>query len=260
MIFVAANLPRLNFPASQTTMSHQSRLIIDQDFSKLDSINPSIWNFESGLPANHELETYTGEGAGNAYIENGNLVLEAKKDANGKITSGRLTSKLAFKYGKVEVVAKVPPGRGTWPAIWMLGNSLRETGAAHVDWPACGEIDIMENVGFDPDNFHTTLHTAKYNWMKHNQPTVVKNIPDGPAKFHKYTLDWTASGMTFDIDGEQLVHWDKLPGGTDAWPFDSPCYLILNLAIGGDWGGAKGVDDSILPCKFLIKSVKVWQG
>lgn len=252
-------IPMLLIASLGVQAPHHRQLVFDRDFSKISKVDPAIWNYETDPPANHEKEVYTGPGEGNVHIEDGALVLVAKRDAAGKITSGRITTKQTFKYCKVEVVAKVPTGRGTWPAIWMLGQSLRESGAAHRDWPKCGEIDIMENVGFDPDSFHTSVHTGKYNWMNNTELTIAKTIANGPAKFHKFGMDWTKAGMTFTIDGEKIVHWDRRPGGEDAWPFDAPCYLILNLAIGGDWGGQKGIDNSIFPAKFEIKSVKIWE-
>lgn len=252
-------IPMLLIASLGATAKPARHLVFVQDFSKIKQLDPKVWNYETDPPANNEKETYTGPDGGNVYIKDGALVLEARKDASGKITSGRITTKQTFKYCKIQVVAKVPAGRGTWPAIWMLGDSLRQSGAANRPWPQCGEIDIMENVGFDPDSFHTTIHSGKYNWMKNNEPTIAKTIANGPATFHTFWMDWTKEGMTFTIDGKKLVHWDRKPGGEDAWPFDAPFYLILNLAIGGDWGGQKGIDDSIFPAKFEIKSVKVWE-
>lgn len=235
------------------------QLVLDKDFSVLTDVDESVWRFDDGPVHNNEAQKYTLKPAKNAWIEDGCLVLEARKK-DGVITSARLQSVAAWKHGKVEVVAKVPTGKGTWPAIWMLGDSLRQNSPLNfVPWPKCGEIDIMENVGFDPFKFYFTLHSEKFNHMKGTQMTEVVTIPDETPAFHTYTLDWRPGKIEMAMDGKVVFSREKGAEGEDGWPFEAPHYLILNLAIGGFWGGAKGIDESIFPSRFLIKSVKVWQ-
>jgi beta-glucanase (GH16 family) len=232
------------------------KLVYEENFAREKQIDPKMWHFDDGPSYNAEIEKYTSAGGGNAYLTRDGLVIEARKN-DGKVTSARLTSNQSWKYGYFEFVAKVPTGRGTWPALWMLGDSLRHPNSP--GWPACGEIDIMENVGYDPDNFHYSLHCKKYNFMVGNERTKVVPAPDAPASFHTFGLDWRDGSITFYQDHKAVYHVDRTENTVDAWPWDAPFYMILNLAIGGNWGGAKGVDDAIFPSKFIVKSVKIYQ-
>ena len=242
---------------------HQSpskgrKLVFSCDFTKLHHLSATDWKFDDGPVYNNEQEKYvSGEGA-NAQISKGGLTIVATK-AKGKVLSARIQSVKAWKYGYFEISAKVPPGRGTWPAIWMLNDRLRRPkGPDSVGWPKCGEIDIMENVGFDPNSFHFSLHSQKFNFMQANQRTKI--IPcKNPFELHKFGLDWRPNSITFLLDGRTVYHVDKTEDTVESWPFRDPFYLILNLAIGGNWGGAKGVDDAIFPSKFLIRDVKIYQ-
>ena len=234
-------------------------LVLNQNFAHIKTLNPKIWHYDTSRAYNNELETYTGLGQGNVYIKNGMLVIEAKKSASGKITSGRLTTIPSYKYCHIEVVAKVPTGRGTWPAIWMLGNSIRQKGSAFRGWPLCGEIDIMENVGFDPAAFHFTLHNQLDNGNNNTGITFTKRVAHATDRFHTFGMYWSKSAITFTMDGKKVVTRKRIPGGEGHWPFDKPFYLILNLAIGGDWGGAKGISPNLFPAKLEIKSVKIWE-
>lgn len=233
-------------------------LVFSDDFSKEKRIDPKKWLYDDGPVYNNELEKYTGASGGNTYFKNGNLVIEARKE-NGKVTSARLESVKAWKYGYFECVAKVPSGKGTWPAFWMLNDRLRHPGNQEkVGWPQCGEIDIMENVGYDPPGFHFSLHSGKYNWMRKEQRTSVTRVSN-PTDFHKFGLDWREDSITFYLDDKPVYNVKKTEPDFDSWPFRDPFYMILNLAIGGSWGGAKGVDDSIFPAQYVIKSVKIYQ-
>lgn len=235
------------------------QLVLDQDFSCLAQIDPAVWHFDDGPVYNNELQTYTSPAEKNARVEDGCLVIEARRKG-GKVTSARLASRQSWKYAKVEVVAQVPRGKGTWPAIWMLGDSVRKIDPAiHREWPLCGEIDIMEHVGFDPTKFHANLHSESFNHMKQNSRAGSLELARAASGFHTFVLDWTKSGITVSMDGQQALAANATAGDEKSWPFDAPFFLILNLAIGGDWGGQQGVDESIFPAQYRIKSVRVWQ-
>ncbi len=220
--------------------------------------DPDKWDYEVGFIRNREKQYYTRARRENARVEDGMLVIEARKEPyeNAEITSASLHTrgKQHFQYGRIEVRAKLPTGRGTWPAIWMLGTNIREVG-----WPTCGEIDIMENVGFDPDRIHANIHTRAYN---HVRGTGKGNrlLADKPyEKFHLYALEWYPDHMDFFLNGEKYFTFANEGTGNDTWPYDKPHYLILNLAIGGAWGGQKGIDDAIFPQKYLIDYVRAYE-
>ncbi len=233
-------------------------LVWEDNFDVAGLPNSKIWGYEEGFIRNNETQYYTKERLENCRIENGNLLIEARKDNwNGHdITSASLNTfgKKSILYGRIEVKAKLPTGVGTWPAIWMLGENMEK-----IDWPACGEIDIMENVGFDPDVIHANIHTKAYNHVKKtnkgNKITIEKPFND----FHVYAVEWFEDHMDFFVDDKKYFTFQNEKTGNDVWPFDKPHYLLINLAIGGAWGGQKGVDDSIFPQKYFIDYVKVYK-
>jgi beta-glucanase (GH16 family) len=242
-----------NLPLKQRT------LILDQDFSKLNDVDESVWIFNDGPVHNNELQTYTTKKDGNIFFQDDALVIEARKEG-GVITSGRLMSVNAWQYGVVEVVAKVPKGKGTWPAIWMLPESIRESDLSkRLTWPRCGEIDIVEHVGFDPLNYHFTIHSEKYNHMKETQLGAVVPVEEEEHQFHTFMLDWRPESIEMRMDGQRTYFIEKTEDTQEAWPFDCPYFVVLNLAIGGDWGGKFGVDEDIFPTRFMIKSVRFYQ-
>jgi beta-glucanase (GH16 family) len=235
------------------------KLVWEENFNYTGLPNPEIWSYEEGYVRNNEVQYYTRGRSENARVEDGNLIIEARMDnwQGNKITSASLHTyvKKSILYGRVEVRAKLPSGTGTWPAIWMLGNSF-QTGTG---WPACGEIDIMENVGYDPDVVHGNIHTKAYNHVlgtaKGNKLTLEKPYD----LFYTYAIEWYDDRIEFFIDDECYLVYENEYNGSDTWPFDKPHYLILNLAIGGSWGGQKGVDESIFPQKYYIDYVKVYK-
>ncbi|MGD0094392.1 MAG: glycoside hydrolase family 16 protein, partial [Planctomycetota bacterium] len=252
------------------------KLVWSDEFEGEGAPDPKKWTYETGFVRNAELQYYTKDRRENARLEGGNLVIEAVKerfknpnyDANAKdknnwnrarefadYTSASLTTKglASWTYGRVEVRAKVPGGRGTWPAIWMLGTDKS------AGWPKCGEIDIMEYVGFDPDGIHTTIHTGAYNHVKKTQKGHRTVVPKPYDDFHVYAIEWNDKEIVFFVDEQKVFAFQNDGKGVDAWPFDKPCYLLLNYAVGGAWGGAKGVDESIFPSKYLIDYVRVYE-
>jgi beta-glucanase (GH16 family) len=255
------------------------KLVWSDEFDKPGLPDISRWGYEFGYAQNNERQFYTRERKENARVENGMLVIEARKerypiggpDAAAKsgsrrkrqgeagvapYTSARLTTrgKAAWTYGRIEVRAKLPAGRGTWPAIWMLGSNFERAG-----WPACGEIDLMEHVGYDPGVIHGNIHTAKYNHVRKTNKGDKIPIPDASDAFHVYAVEWDAQKIDFFVDGRKYFTYKNEGDGPATWPYDKDEYLILNLAIGGDWGGQKGIDDSIFPQRFFIDYVRVYQ-
>ena len=220
------------------------------------TLNESHWNYElgDGCPnlcgwGNNERQIYT---KNNVSVKDGNLVITATKDSisyySGRITTAK---KVEFQYGTIEVKAKLPLGQGTWPAIWMLGNDIGTVG-----WPACGEIDVMEYVGKNPHTIHTTLHTPdSHGQSKNTKVMTIENIEDG---FHVYKCHWTKDSIAFFIDGSLVYTFAPEIKNENTWPFDKPFYLILNLAIGGNFGGPQ-VDDSIFPQEFMVDYVRIYK-
>lgn len=234
------------------------KLVFSQDFRHLKDVDESVWHYNDGPVYNNEIQKYTKKSAKNAWVEGGRLIIEARKH-DGVVTSGRLQSVQSFKYGYFEAKVKVPAGRGTWPAFWMLNDKLRRQGAEHIPWPRCGEIDIMEYVGYDPGNYHFTIHTEKYNHMKNTQKGKMVSTNEKSPQWRTFGVDWTTDYLRFYMDGNKVYEIVKDETSFDAWPFDDPYYMILNLAIGGGWGGAKGVDDAIFPSRYEVEYVKVYQ-
>jgi beta-glucanase (GH16 family) len=235
------------------------KLVWHDEFNKAGRPDPKKWTYEVGYVRNGELQFYTKDRPENARVEGGNLVIEARNDSfeGHKVTSASLTTQglASWTYGRIEVKAKVPTGKGTWPAIWTLGTDITDVG-----WPACGEIDIMENVGFDRDRAHFNIHTPHLGHAPGSSSTfntVVPNLPDG---WHIYAMEWFPDRVDLLMDGKKMLSYlNDGKGDEGSWPFHKPQYLILNLAIGGAWGGQQGVDDAIFPSKYLIKYVRVYQ-
>ena len=223
-------------------------------------VNPDAWTYETGAHGwgNNELQNYTA--GGNADVSNGMLTLTAEKLNDnmqaGSYSSTRLISrnKQEFQYGRIEIRAKLPSGRGIWPAIWMLGGNFTTTG-----WPACGEIDIMEYVGFEPNIVHSTIHTASGFGGNGNGRSA--SLPSAEEEFHNYGIVWTKNKIQFYIDEPSNITHTYAPATkTDEnWPFDQTAFFILNIAVGGDWGGAQGIDNSIFPQTMEIDYVHVYQ-
>ncbi len=255
------------------------KLVWCDEFDKPGLPDLAKWDYETGFTRNNEKQQYTRARKENARVENGNLIIEAKREryigpgstrasksrrnarassdpSDADYTSASLTTrgKAAWTYGRIEVRAKFPSGRGTWPAIWTLGTNIDKAG-----WPTCGEIDIMEFVGFEPGVVHANIHTKKYNHVMNTGKGDKVMIPDASQAFHVYAVEWDAARIDFFVDAQKYFIYRNDGTGQDAWPYDNYQYLILNLAIGGDWGGQKGIDDAIFPQRYEIDYVRVYQ-
>ena len=231
------------------------------EFDYTGKPDPKKWNYDLGDHGwgNHELENYVSD-LKNARVENGNLIIQAIKEKSGKLdySSARIVSKGKgdFLYGKFEIRAKLPAGRGTWPAIWMLAS---QNIYGNNGWPDNGEIDIMEHVGFDQNNIHGNIHTKAFNHsIKTNKGNNIQ-INNASSEFHVYACEWQPDYIAILVDGNEYFRFKREANWQwQEWPFDKPQHFLLNIAVGGDWGGQKGVDDSIFPQKMEVDYVRVY--
>lgn len=239
-------------------------LVWSDEFDSGTGPDPAKWSYDTNRNKdgwyNNEAQYYSANRAENARIVDGHLVIEARKDDLNMLadyggqhySSARLVTqgKAEWTYGFFDVRAKLPCGKGQWPAIWLLGTG---------PWPSTGEIDIMEAVGHEPTTIYGTTHSVDS--VKNNGHFGDKTeVADQCTAFHNYQLDWTETGITFLIDGKAFYHRDRPAGtNTDTWPFVTPEYMILNIAVGGNWGGQQGIDDSVFPQQMQVDYVRVYQ-
>ena len=269
MIMLKKMLPALllllTYSLNSTAQSKKYKLVWSDEFEKPGLPDSTKWSYDKGMGCpdncgwgNDELEYYTTSRLENARVENGQLIIEVKKEKfeNASYTSARLSTKhkADWKYGRIEVKAMLPKGKGTWPAIWMLSTNWEYGG-----WPESGEIDIMENVGYEPDSVFGTVHTKSYNHVIHTQRSQGLSYPDLSSAFHVYAVEWTADMISFFVDDKKYMEFKNEHTGSSAWPFDKEFHLLLNVAVGGGWGGKHGVDDKIFPQKMIVDYVRVYQ-
>jgi beta-glucanase (GH16 family) len=237
-------------------------LVWSDEFNYTGPPDPVKWSCEAGGHGwgNNELQYYTY--GNNVQVDGEHMIITARNEKMGgrEVTSTRIrtANKGDWLYGKVEVSAKVPTGRGTWPAIWML-----PTDWFYGKWPASGEIDIMEHVGYNPDVLVTTIHTESYNHSIQTQKGKSVKRDGMTNDFHVYAVEWLPDKIKFLYDGELQFTYN--PGMLKdnptykEWPFDRRFHLLINLAFGGNWGGARGVDFAVLPATYIIDYVRVYQ-
>ncbi|WP_339866407.1 glycoside hydrolase family 16 protein [uncultured Algoriphagus sp.] len=240
-------------------IAQEARLIWSDEFSTEGLPDPDKWTYDVGDHGwgNDELEYYSQSDLKNARIVNGELIIEAHADPSHPkgYTSARLLTKgkASWQFGYIEVKAKLPYGRGTWPAIWMLPEEN-----LHGGWPKNGEIDIMEHVGYDPGKVHGTVHTEAFNHVIGTQKGGFQQVPDFNDVFHTYAVDWTADKIDFLIDDSIYFTFENTGKDYKEWPFDQPFHLILNIAVGGGWGGQQGVAPEIWPQRMVVDYVRVY--
>lgn len=239
-------------------------LVWSDEFEGEGLPDSSKWSYNIGNWGwgNVEPQYYTDSRVENARQEGGNLIIEARKNDMGMPwTSARLTTagKVSFTYGKIEFRAKVPEGRGTWAAGWMLGDTYQD----ELSWPYCGEIDILECVGYEINDTtgngmnHATCHTRAYYFKQGNQISSVIDVDSMNTKYHTYGIEWDSTGLHAFLDGEKYYTYDKTADELE-WPFNNPQNVILNLAVGGGWGGAQGIDESYDSHQFVVDYVRVY--
>lgn len=236
--------------------SFSSTPVWQDEFDGTGKPDPARWGYDLGGHGwgNRELQTYT-DSIDNAFVGNGVLTLVANKDDALGYTSARLITKGKgdFRYGRIEVRAKLPARRGTWPAIWM-----KPTDGVYGGWPKSGEIDIMEHVGHDPGRIHVSVHTQTYNHIIHTQKTNTTQVEDPNLQFHRYRVDWTPDAIDGYVDDVHVFKFANEGAGSATWPFDQRFFLLLNIAVGGFWGGIEGVDAAAFPARMEVDYVRVY--
>ena len=265
-------------PAPETVKTSDGRelkLAWNDEFNGEGLPDPEKWSYEIGYVRNNEAQYYTDGRPENIFQKDGLLTIRTLKesyDIDGKPQNhGRKTAdytsaaietlgKASWLYGRVEVRAKLPKGKGIWPAIWMMGDNIRTEG-----WARCGEIDIMEYVGHTPFTAHATIHMQRKGAKPWEVVSKGKNVKlDKPGeqpeeRFYVYALEWTEEKLLLFVDDILVLEFKRSEEEpkTETWPFDKPCFLILNTAIGGGWGGE--IADDTCPTDFLIDYVRVYQ-
>jgi len=244
------------------------------EFSYTGGIDLTKWSYQTGGGGygNNELQYYT-DREENLYVDGNNLLIKALYEDYEyyEYTSAKIwtVNTESWKYGKFEMRAMIPYGTGTWPAFWMMPSTFKYGG-----WPDSGEIDIMEHVGYDMNVVHGTIHTERFAGSNGRGGSTTSLITDGTItsidvanEFHTYGIIWDETSITWYYDGYEFasVGYNPYLTGTTSydttvdWPFDQSFYLILNLAIGGNWGGVEGVDALIFPATYTIDYVRVYQ-
>lgn len=239
-------------------------LVWDDEFDYNGAPDPQKWTYDLGNHqwANNELQAYTNQ-AENVFVKDGTLTIQAikKQDGDKQYTSARLNTYglHSWQYGLFEFRVKLPKGKGSWPAVWMISDAGRQGTA----WPRCGEIDIVEYVGKKERELLFSLHSEGHNHQRHDrkQYTSFVDYEGLSDSFHDYTMEWTPDFIEFLVDGNSLCRYNKSDDSEDqseiSWPFDQPFFLILNIAVGGNLGGP--VDESAMPFIMEVEHVRVYQ-
>ncbi len=241
-------------------------LVWSDEFNTGNQPDPTYWTYDLGTGnsgwGNNEIQVYTNK-TENVRIEDGHLIIQALRQNGNNWTSARVKSqgRYSFTYGRIAFRAKLPAGSGTWPALWMLGDNITEIG-----WPACGEIDVMEHVGKDPGSVHASLHTPSSSGATVN--TRTRNVSDFSSAFHLYEAEWTPDAIIFSIDGQPFYTYNPASKTASTWPFDAPQFIIMNVAMGGNFGSdpqyetgnqRNGVDPNLTSATMEVDYVRVYQ-
>jgi len=243
------------FSISCLAQQQHRKLVWEENFNS-KQLDKKAWNFElgDGCPnncgwGNNERQVYTDT---NHFLKDGKLVIRVEK-AGTHYTSTRINTagKKEFQYGRMEAKVKLPTGKGIWPAFWMLGSTIRKIG-----WPNCGEIDILEYIGRDPHAVYTSLHTeASHGNTINTKKTIFPAIEDG---YHVFAIDWTKDKIEFLVDDVSVYTFEPKDKTANVWPYNQPFFFILNVAVGGNFGGPE-VDDTIFPQEYSIDYIRVYQ-
>ena len=245
------------------TQKHKSsklKMVWSDEFNYKGLPDSTKWGYDVGGNGwgNNEAQFYTKADVNNAVVGNGflSIIVRKEKHENKEYTSTRMVTKgkADWSFGRVEFRAKLPKGRGIWPAGWMLGSNINTVG-----WPQCGEVDILEHVGYDPDTIVGSIHSTAYNHVKGTQKTKRIFIKNPYTEFHIYSCEWDTNRMIFLLDAKPYLTVLNEHKTEKEWPFNNPMYILLNVAVGGNWGGKKGIDESIFPVRMEVDYVRVFQ-
>ncbi len=238
------------------------QLVWSDEFDLVGLPDSTKWDYDTEGNqhgwGNNEAQFYTTKRIENAGVSDGILKITALKEEfqDKNYTSARLISKAGWQHGKFEISAKLPAGRGTWAAIWMMpyGWSFN-----HGNWPDIGEFDIMEHVGHNPGVIHASAHSKDYQWQKGTQKTDTIRIADATTTFHTYTWEWDENFVKAYVDNQLFFTYENEGLGESKWPYDKPFYLILNVAVGGAWGSVNGIDNEAFPQTMEVDYVRVYK-
>lgn len=231
-------------------------LVWSDEFNYNGLPDSTKWTYDVGNSGwgNKELEYYTKSRLKNARVQDSVLVIEADSESyqGSNYTSARLVSVGTgnWTYGRFEVRAMLPYGRGTWPAIWMLPTQWTYGNGG---WPDNGEIDIMEHVGYDPEVIHASIHCDNSN------ATNTLYVKDATAAFHVYAMEWSQDTISIFVDSTKYFTYVNNHSGYQSWPFDKDFHFILNLAVGGNWGGLYGIDPTVFPQKMIVDYARAYK-
>lgn len=275
MKYLAFPLIALCAITSQLQAQTCLELVHADEFNYTGLPDPDKWGYDVAGPGwvNNEEQNYVGYRQENSRVENGHLIIEARHDNfdGHPYSSARLNSnyKMMFRYGRVEFRAKLPGGRGTWPALWLMPNDIyryattcsAQTGWVNGcdAWPNSGEIDVMEYVGYDAGVIHGSAHTKNANFQSGGNFTSHITIENETTEFHTYAIEWTENKIEYFVDDISYGVLNKPNDSWEDWPFDQPFYVIMNIAIGGSWGGAQGIDPNIFPAQMVVDYVRMYE-
>ncbi|MDR1221268.1 MAG: glycoside hydrolase family 16 protein [Tannerella sp.] len=230
-------------------------LIWSDEFDYEGLPDDTKWSYEEGFVRNNEPQYYTKGAAGNAFVKDGVLKITARKengpDAEYTSASIHTGGKFEFTGGRIEVKAKLPRGKGVWPAIWTLGVNISRAG-----WPVCGEIDIMEYWGANPHSIHANVHTGDYNHTKGSGRGGQITFENPWEDFHLFAVEWYGDRLDFYFDKKLYYSCKKEGKGIGEWPFEAPQYLLINLAL---TSGEGNIDPSVFPAEYLIDYVRIYR-
>lgn len=259
LVIVVSVITLLGASKMAGATSTYQNLVWSDEFTSGTSPSSTKWAYDLGGGGwgNGELQTYTKDST-NVRVANGQLIIQAAYNAHKKqYTSGRIKTlgKFNWQYGRLDVRAQLPTGVGSWPAIWMLPSGAKY-GSQYL---ANGEIDMMEEVGADQNQIVGSAHSLAYNPSLGTTRHGVYNLLGANTAFHTYSLEWSPEYLSYQIDGVEYYRVANDHTGYQSWPYDQPYYLIMNLAVGGSWGGYKGVNNSSMPWQFKIDYVRIYQ-
>jgi beta-glucanase (GH16 family) len=256
----AQSKPKHGYSKTNKPIPSKLKMVWSDEFNYSGLPDSTKWGYDVGGDGwgNNEAQFYTKADINNAVVNNGFLSIIARKEKheNKEYTSTRMITKgkKDWSFGRVDIKAKLPKGRGIWPAGWMLGSNINTVG-----WPQCGEVDILEHVGYDPDTIVGSIHSTAYNHKIGTQKTKRIFIKNPYTEFHIYGCEWNTEKLTFLLDGVPYLTVQNEHKDDKEYPFNNPMYILLNVAVGGNWGGTKGIDESIFPVRMEVDYVRVFQ-